>query len=412
MIVDKQGRFLGRINLLDGLALLFLLSLAGTAAYVIHVSRHWSLDITSVEPKRIVAGPGRYVMMKGTGFDQSTTIQIGPYAARGGVYFDESTIGIEINEEIEPGTYRIIVRDGRGRYVVLPDAVQIIWVPQITEVKPRMIYNRGRATRVDLSGKFFARSCSVRVGKQAFNTVGYTIPGQISAELEQGSSLPLGERPVTVTNPGGQSDTLKHGVTVLPLPEVDSVAPDRMAVGDTADLIIRGRHLREGMQVWFEEQEHPLGQATLISPECLQIRVTAKSSMRRANDLILQLPNGPKLTVLQDAVHIDDAIGVFVVMAVQLDEQSSRAVGELQGTLEWKFSHTPSRKPNTTVIDVLLPARVQIIGEKLQATDLRCRPLRAGESADFSFNGRELSGIVVDGPYAVFADAFFKDKRG
>lgn len=422
MILDSRGRLRGKVNLLDLLALLFVLSLSSTVGYAMLVSRHQSLEVVSIEPRWIVAGPDRYVMMKGTGFDQSTTIEIGHYPLRTRVYFDESTIGTLINEEIEPGIQRVVVRDGRGRYVILKDAFEVIWEPKITEVKPRSIYNRGRGTRIDILGAFFTRSCSVRVGEQEFTLVEPVIPGRISAELPKDSdrSLALGEHPVTVTNEGGQSVTLEGAVVTLPVPEVDSVVPNRVVVGDTVELEIRGRHLREGIRVWFEEQERPLGVATFVSPELLRLRFTADGTMRRENDLILELPNGPKVTALANAVAIDDALDVFMVLGVLLDDRSRHALRDLGQSLDWKFKRPmnrarfSSRSRNFNLdapFEIILPGRVWKKGGRFETMDIRYRPLRRGGSVDFSLEGRELSGTIVEGPFTVFPEDFFRHRK-
>lgn len=408
------------------MAFLFLLILGGTVAYAVGVARYWSLQVVSMEPNPIVAGPGRHLIFKGTGFDPSTTIRLGDYPPRAGGW-DESTLGIEINEKIDPGIYPVSVRDGRGRSVVLPDPLEVVWMPQVSEIRPKYIYPTGEGSRLDILGEFFTRSRSVRIGDREMDTRNSVDPNHIVAPLKKGDPpLPLGEYPVTVTNAGGQSVTWERGVTVVPVPEVHSVTPNRTVLGDTVDLSLYGRNLRKGTLVWFDEK-HRVGEATWISPECLKVRVKTDYTMAgRASDVILDLPNGPKIKVLEDAVYINNAYEVFMVVAVLLDDQSTRAIREFEGSLEWKlkrplgdprfpgprrnFNVRPLPNPNP-VIEVLLPAVTRMVDGKFETLDVRWRALSKGKGVWFTLYGQELAGIVVEEPYAVFSDDYFSDKR-
>jgi len=369
------------------------------------------LQVFSVEPKHIVAGSGTRAMMKGTGFDERTTARLGDYNDQASVFFDESTIGLEITGQYDPGIYRIIVHDGHGRYAALPDAVEVIWVPQISEVKPKIIYSAGEGARIEILGKFFTAPCSVRVGDRELEVINVTNHQQIAAQLKKESfPLPLGEQAVTVINSGGRSATLKRGVTVLPPPEVRSVEPNPISFGETVDLFLRGNHLEKGTRVWLAQ--YPLGEARAVSPECLRIEVTARPELSR-RDLILELPQGPKITVLPEALRVQNSAAVFMAVDIFPDEGSRSALELLQQLTTWRLKR-PLRemKPpksdrkhvkNPPAVEVVLPVFV-VISPGKSRLEYRGKPLSVGSAIVVTVNGHKLSGTIAAEPFALFTD--------
>lgn len=425
MFLDKQGRLFGKINLLDLMALLFLLSLAGTVRYAVVVLRHFSLEVVSVEPRRIVAGPGQYVMMQGTGFDQSTTIKLGPFAARTS-YLDASRIGIEVNDEIEPGIHTIVVRDGRGRCVVLPDALEVVWVPQISEVKPKILYSTGEGALVDVLGEFFDSRCSVRLGGRELEVVKRVGHTRVQGALKRDdAALPLGQQDVAVISTGGPSAALEQAVTVVPAPQVRSIEPEVLWPGQTVDLLFRGDHLREGTRVWLGKQL--IGEARVVGSDRLWIQVTGLLENMEQN-LFLDLPEGPKICVLKNVLGLRDTLPVFVVVAIVLDDENSTPLESLELFPEWPLKrplkpqerlvpHQAQRKNfnrkkvkilQLPVVEVGLPAYAKAVkgGYTYQ---YKGKPLHIGTPIAVDVHGRTLSGTVVTEPYAVLADDLLKD---
>lgn len=410
MILDDRGRLFGRINLLDLTALCFLLILGSSVGYVLRVSHRQTLQIFSVEPKRIVAGSGTRAVMKGTGFDNRTTARLGDYNDQSGVYIDESTIGIEITEQYDPGIYRIIVHDERGRYIALPDAVEVVWVPQITEVKLKTIYNTGEGAWLEVFGAYFSDRASVFVGDRRLEVVGTTGHKQIQAKLKKGDApLPLGEYPVTIVNKEGQSVTLKRGVTVLPPPEVHSIEPDTLRLGETADLFLHGSHFRKGTRIWFNERE--MGEARYVSPECLRIEVTGSAEINR-EPLFLQIPDGPKIEMMDRPLKIRSASPVLVVVTILPDEKGRAGLESLRQRPEWQgrrgvrkltLTRAQRKLKQFPVVEVVVPARL-FGGHGVYRYEYGGQQLRVGKFIRVVVNGQKISGTVVKKPYALFVD--------
>lgn len=417
MILNRQGRLLGLLNPLDLLVLFFLLTLGSTVWYAVRASHHKTLEIFSAEPKRIVAGPGKRVVMKGTGFDRESTIRLGDYNDQGGVYFDESTIWLEITEQYEPGVYRAIVHDGRGRYAALPDAVEVIWQPKISGVNPKIIYSQGAGASLEVLGEFFTSHCTLRVGDRELEVVDATAHKRIQGKLKKGEApLPLGEQDVTVTNLGGQSVTWERAVTVLPAPEVHSIEPDTLRLGETVDLFLHGHNLREGTLVWLGE--HLMGEARHVSPECLRIEVTGTPTISMES-LILQLPNGPKTEMMERAMKIRSSSPVLVVVDILLDEKGRAALESLRQRPEWRVKRLlrnldlPLARRNfnsSPVVEVVVPALLQG-GHGVYRYEYGGQQLRVGEFIRVLVDGRKVSGTVAARPFALLADDTLKAKE-
>lgn len=455
MWLDSQGRLFGKLNLVDLLISLFLLSTGGVVAYAVGVSRYQALEITHVEPKRIVAGPRQFVVVRGTGFDPPTTLRLGEHISRGGVYWEESVLGIEINEEVEPGFYALWLRDGRGRTATTPDPLEVVWEPKISEVKPKIIYSTGEGAHLDIVGSFFSPLCTIHLGEREIPAEKHSsAPSRhLSADFSKGPPLPPGQHRLTVTNAGGQSATWEEMVTVVPAPEITSVAPEWIVLGDTVDLLLYGKHFREGSILWLSEEL--IGEATRVSPNCLKIRLKTNPKMAgRACDVFLEPRDGPRTKVGGSIVYISAVCPAFMVATILLDEESARTMWEFRDSLEWKLrrplspelqqkfsgerrqdrrelrqKHSSKLRRNYNlglppvligdreyileflpIIDVLLPAQITR-EEGALITSALARPLSQGKRIWFKINGQELSGILISKPFAVFSDDYFENKR-
>ncbi len=422
MWLDSRGRLFGKLNLLDLLVSLFLLSMGGVVAYAVGVSHYRALEIADVEPKRIVAGPRQFVVVRGTGFDPPTTVRLGEHISRKGVYWEDSVLGVEINEEVEPGVYALWVRDSHGRTATVPDPLEVVWEPKISEVKPKILYSTGEGARLDISGNFFSRSCTIRLGEREIPADRHSSAPtrKLSADFSKGPPLPLGQQRLTVTNAGGQSATWEEAVTVAPAPEITSVAPDRIVLGDTVDLVLYGKHFLNGTTVWLNEER--IGEATLVSPECLKIQLkTTPKIAGRAADVSFELQDAPKIRIGEGLVYISSGFQAFMVATVLLDEPSARAMQEFQDSLEWKLRrplgqvraagvHRNYNMGPYPIAEVLLPAQITMEEGKL-VSSVWARPLHQGARIWFKINGQEHSGIVISKPFAVFSDDYFENKR-
>lgn len=463
MWLDSRGRLLGRINLVDLLISLFLLSLGGVVAYAVGVSRYRALSIVSVEPRRMVAGVRQTLEVRGTGFDPAATVWLGPHISRAGGYWEDSVLGIEMGkDDVLPGVYTVRVRDGHGRTATAPDTLEIVWEPQITEVNPTIIYNTGPGARLDISGASFAPGCTVRLGEREIpaERINTDASRMLIADFSQGAPLPIGSHAVTVTNAGGQSFTWEGLVTVVPAPEVTGVAPDRVLLGDAVDLAFYGKNFRDGTTVWMGEE--PIGQATLVSPDCLKIHLRADNSKFQGTSISFEPPDGPKTWVGKGIVSIVVSHPALMVASVLLDEQSARIVSELRASPEWRgrrpltaevrrnyirkvrgmygvlrgkygvralrrnhnlhmdptYSERARTWPDTVedvrpVIDVLVPARItmdEIKKEKLIFVAWS-QPWEQGRRVFFKVYGQKLSGTVIARPFAIFPDDYFEGKK-
>lgn len=415
-MVDSQGRVFGRVNLLDLMALFLLMSMGGTLTYAVAVSRFHLLEVFSIEPRRVVAGSGTSVMMKGTGFDPQTTVRLGDYPDQGGVYFDESTIGMEITEKFHPDLYRVIVHDGRGRYVTAPGAVEVVWIPRTSEVRPHIIYSAGPGARLQILGEFFTDPCSVRVGERELEVTAVTGHRQLEAELGEGAApLPLGEQAVTVVNKGNHAATLEGAVRVYPPPEVISLEPSTLLAGQSTEVVLHGRHLEEGTRVWFGK--HLVGEAQFVNPERLKLQLASHPEISR-QDLYLELPGGPKVLVMERALEVQGRVPLLMVVDIFVDEESMASLESLQRLPAWQqrrpLKGLRLRRPihhyfsrTLPIVEVVLPVDMEKVAGEGYRYYYRGKGgglLRVGTRITLNVNGHRISGTVAAEPFAVFGD--------
>ncbi len=414
MILDRQGRLFGRLSLLDLVGLFLLLCLGWALRYGIQASRYGALQVVSIEPKKIAAGPGNHLKIKGTGLDRTVTARIGDYPDWGVFVIDGGTVGVEIPEEVTPGFYRVIVRDSRGRNATVPDAVEVVWVPQVRAVRPKLIYPTGaQGTRIEVRGRFFSSPCSVWVGDSELDVISVQ-PNQVAAHKKDGTPpLPLGPQPVTVVGAEGRTSRLEQGVTVIPAPEVVSVEPRALALGDTGVLLIRGRHLRDGTTAILDPSG-PSGKGSLISPDCLRVEVSARPEQLTSGwkDLVLHPEGGPRLVAIHAAVNLEDSVRLLLIVDVLLDEEGAKFLPELEALPEWRLRRVAApQKGQRPRVQILVPARMKVepsfrplaFGKNVQYL-YEGKPLRKADSIAVPVRGRMLTGILAEEPHAVFVD--------
>jgi len=242
----------------------------------------------------------------------------------------------------------------------------------------------------------------------------------LSADFSQGPPVPPGQHRLTVTNPEGQSTTWEGVVTVMPAPEITSVTPDWIALGDSVDLVFYGRNFREGTHVRLSEER--IGEATWVSSERLKIRLKTNPRLAgKACDVFFKLRDGPEVKVGTSLVRVSSSCLVFMVATVLLDEASANVVREFRDSLEWKLRRPlgqlriPGRTRNYNispppVFEVLLPAQITVERGEL-ISSAWARPFHQGSRIWFHINGQELSGLVLSEPFAVFSEDYFENKR-
>ena len=406
-IIDAQGRLGGRLNLLDLAAVLFLLSLTGTVSYGLAVAQHRALAIVSVEPRRIVVGGEPCLFVKGTGFDAGTTVRIGNYPDRP-AYLDESTLQVRVEDDVLPGKYRVIVRNSRGRYAAFLDAVEIVWVPEISGVKPKRIYDT--EAELEIFGKYFDQQCMVWIAGQELTHV---LPGGSPTHLHRHGSakenpLPLGAQSLTVINSGGQKTVLEKAVTVIPLPRIDSISPLIFPCGETVELTILGKNFMPGTVVGFGP--YNLGEATFVSPEYLRVPITADHCERREYDMTFTVPDGPTVLLRREMVHAAKALSVSLRINFRPNPQEWEKLSFLKYLPEWKTLPPVKSRNTMPILPLLITASVEKIGREY-VYSYQGRPVRANAPISVQINDKPFSGIVVRDPEVLLTEDHVRGTR-
>jgi hypothetical protein len=110
-----------------------------------------------------------------------------------------------------------------------------------------------------ITGSSFEDTPTVTVDSQVLVDVGFVTTTTLTATVP--ASLPVGVYTVTVTNPGGLSDSLPGGLTIQnPAPTLLGLDPNSGIYGQTGDLTITGTHFVATPTVRLDETPCPVVQ--------------------------------------------------------------------------------------------------------------------------------------------------------
>jgi photosystem II stability/assembly factor-like uncharacterized protein len=130
--------------------------------------------------------------------------------------------------------------------------------PTIVSVSPDT-FVVGSQDVFTITGSGFEDTPTVTVDFQVLVDIGFVTTTTLTATVPL--SLPVGVYTVTVTNPGGLSDSLTGGLTIQnPTPTLLGLSPDNSIYGQTADLTITGTHFVATPTVSLDETPCPVVQ--------------------------------------------------------------------------------------------------------------------------------------------------------
>jgi len=141
-LIDRQGRLLGKLHLLDFAAGVLLIGLFPLILFALH---NWSglreLKIYEVSPKKVMAGTVETVAVRGSGFDRAMTAQLGSFPFQEVVFLNNARVDVTIPKGIPEGIYQLGLRNSRGRLVVQKEAFEVLWKPSIEGWLPIQVTN-------------------------------------------------------------------------------------------------------------------------------------------------------------------------------------------------------------------------------------------------------------------------------
>jgi hypothetical protein len=125
--------------------------------------------------------------------------------------------------------------------------------PSITSLKPTALGQGAKKAKVTITGQGFVSGAAVSVSGSGVtvNSTSFTSAQKLIAKLTVASGAALGQRDVTVTNPGGASDTCNGCLTIQLGPSPTGVAPPSGARGTTLSVVVSGSGFAPGATAKF-----------------------------------------------------------------------------------------------------------------------------------------------------------------
>jgi hypothetical protein len=197
--------------------------------------------LIEVRPDRGTIAGGLELHLLGDNFDEATAVRIGEVGVPAR-FVSRNELIVETPARAEPGVVAIDLIDAGGLVVRRDDVFTYEARPtlRIASVTPRSGPMVG-GTRVLIDGEHFPGNASIRIGRQAPRRAVVRSAGLI--EIVTPPSSEAGFVDVEIFGPDGSTATAKSAFRyeASPPPVIESVAPNRGAVGGGTEVSVSGK---------------------------------------------------------------------------------------------------------------------------------------------------------------------------
>jgi sugar lactone lactonase YvrE len=190
--------------------------------------------VISVTPSNVIVGsPALTLTVNGTGFQSTTTLQVGGVAVTA-VYVSSSklTATVPANSLAKTGTLQVVASNGSSSSTALVNLEVDNPVPAITGFAPLSLVAGAGAQSLSVTGTGFLPSTVIQVSGSARTTT-YVSATQMTVALTAADIASAGSLALTAVNPapgGGNSAGASIPVT-NPMPGLLSIAPSTVVAG-------------------------------------------------------------------------------------------------------------------------------------------------------------------------------------
>ncbi|MBU3109060.1 IPT/TIG domain-containing protein, partial [Clostridium gasigenes] len=240
-------------------------------------------SITSISPKEGKLAGGETVDINGDNFKTGATVKVGGQDAAKIVFIEGTRIRILVPASVNAGAIDVVVTNPDGQSVTLKDGYTYLApvldpAPSITSISPKEGKLIGGET-VDICGDNFKIGAIVKIGGQDAAKIVFVEKTRVRILVPASSTA--GTADVVVTNPDGQSVTLKGGYTYLepvvvrdPAPSITSISPKegKLIGGETVDIC--GDNFKIGAIVKIGGQDA----AKIVFVEKTRVRILVPAS--------------------------------------------------------------------------------------------------------------------------------------
>lgn len=125
--------------------------------------------------------------------------------------------------------------------------------PSITALKPQALGQGAKKATLTITGHGFANGATVAISGSGVtvDSVSFSSQAKLIAKVSIAPSAALGQRDVTVTNPGGATGTCTGCLSIQPAPAPTAVNPPAGARGTSLTTVISGSGFTDGALARF-----------------------------------------------------------------------------------------------------------------------------------------------------------------
>lgn len=347
-LIDERGRLLGKLNLLDGIALLLLLFASALTLHLVRHDflRHTTLTIELVEPKRFTPGVDGFLSVSGNAFGQSPDIWIDNGSPLMSFQVNETRVDLRPPEDLTPGMPVVSVRNPKGRVVSVQGLFEVVWKPVVTGIT---LLESGNRNLYRLSGDYLSPNCQVEWNGTTLPEV--TIRSRHELEVSASADgIPLTR--LVLRNPSGGVTTLE-GKNLLEelrpktadadwVPQIQLLIPSAIRMEQNSDLVVVGTYFARGCTVRVGGLT--ITNVTPVKPYILAVRIPAHSLPFGRYSIEVVNPNG-KTDLFQDGLMVQgEALAEMVLRFERLSQDQIKWFRQSPITLQVLSERPPRRE--------------------------------------------------------------------
>ena len=215
---------------------------------------------------------GGDIVIKGSGFIRTPTVQIGGIAAQSVEFISASELNVRTPKTSEVGPKDVVVINPDGQRDILSNGVTVLAPIKIKSIEPTSAGLAGGTKitivgepTVEVSGRSypsrFVERVNVFIGEE--EATDETIQSDHVITARTPPNTP-GPKDITVVNPDGEDDTLENAFIYNPLPQITRVIPDNGRLAGGTKITIQGGGFLSDAKVLFKMDEGSFARASEV----------------------------------------------------------------------------------------------------------------------------------------------------
>ena len=275
--------------------------------------------------------------------------------------------------------------------------------------------------QVELYGRYFDVHARLRLDDIPLTPMVRESWEHLPMKIESDRPIPPGVYDVTVSNPGGGTQTLRRAIEILPRPRVTRVYPELVTYGEKVVLTMEGENLPKDAVPYLSEKGLRLANPVWISPQRMKALLEVEPGLSDWYGLILQIPDGPKILVKPRAIRVMSRVPMTFLVNLNVQGATPDVLEALhqmpESRLADQMKNVPlqpasQKKPLKEQVNSDLEGLWVVLRGQCQLDNTgkgriflyRGKPLAVGTRVTLNPFGRELTGTVLEQPIPINAE--------